>query len=523
MTALFNVKSISRIMKNVYLTVLLTLLSYALFAQCAGINPDCNILSDFECQTNYVGLPAVANPAPDAVNMSSDVGEYNDTPDAFNALIIDFRGPRDLSVFNILKLKVYTTVAGSGNLLAKLEAGSSPPSPEQSSPITVGAWTEYTFDFSGQATANHQQLTLILNAGQNFGGTYFVDDIRWTDNGSATDPCMGVTPDPLILNDFECQQNEPFETCFPIVDNPGISAVNSSAKVGRYVDTGGQFDNIAIDFDAPIDFSTNNQIKIAVRTSVAKQLVVKAEGGTSPGREVGLTTGGTGDWEELCYDFSGAAAENHTRLVFFFNFNASDGAGDIYFIDNIRFAAVLPVEMTRFTAAEKGGQVNLQWQTATETNSAGFVIEHATRNTDFTKIGYVRAAGESFTTKNYAFTHIAPVSGQNLYRLRSEDLDGSFAYSEIIKIDLAKGEKNLVVAPNPFTQDLNFTVKTTFDEAADFYLYDMNGKILVQRSLAFTKVENGYTAALPDGLQTGAYLVKLVTAREVYSRMVLKN
>lgn len=153
---------------------------------CTGIATDISIVNDAECQQNYtiqgnVSSQIIANPNISGLNTSTNVIEVNDNgTEAFDFLLFSNGSAIDLSVRNILKIKVLTSK--SIPIIAKLEGGSSSPFEITSTIDTVGVWTEYTFDFSSQASANHQSLLLFFNAGQTNGSnpdTYYIDDIKW--------------------------------------------------------------------------------------------------------------------------------------------------------------------------------------------------------------------------------------------------------------------------------------------------------------------------------------------------------
>lgn len=501
------------------------LAAFALHAQCENVNPDCNILSDFECQTNYIGLLAVANPAPDATNGSSLVGEYSDQNDPYDALIITFGGSLDLSVNNVLKLKIYTTVAPTGRLLAILEGGTSPRLELAVPTITNGAWTEYTFDFSSQAAEEHTRLVLILNADvtrTNGAEVYSLDDIRWEDNGSATDPCAGVTTDPLILNDFECQQNEPFQVCFPVVANPLMNADNGSARVGCFTDVGAEFDNIFVQFAAPVDLSVNNQFRIKVNTAVAGNLLVKLEGGNSPAVEITQPVVGSGSWENLLFDFSAQAGADHLRLVLFFNAGVVPGANDKYFFDDLVWEAGLPVELTSFTAEPVKENIELNWKTGAESGTADYTVQHATEVSVWASVGILPAAGNSRTERDYVLTHEQPGAGEHFYRLRMRDLDGTTTYSEIITVALAgRAGASLSVYPNPFGDELiaSFTAVTAGPVRIE--LNDLLGRTLVSRTEQVLAGET--TLRLPElaNIRSGNYVLRLIQDDRTLSAVVL--
>ena len=52
--------------------------------------------------------------------------------------------------------------------------------------------------------------------------------------------------------------------------------------------------------------------------------------------------------------------------------------GGSYYLATVSDAAPLPVEMSGFDAVQNGSSVKLQWQTASETNNAGFRVQRAT-------------------------------------------------------------------------------------------------------------------------------------------------
>src|SRR6185503_17969398 len=92
----------------------------------------------------------------------------------------------------------------------------------------------------------------------------------------------------------------------------------------------------------------------------------------------------------------------------------------------------LPVELTSFTGMNDGAINILDWNTAGELNTSKFIIQRSVTGLEFEDIGEVAASGNSRSMKAYTFTDHDPYEGDNLYRLKIEDLDGSFKYSNII-------------------------------------------------------------------------------------------
>lgn len=85
----------------------------------------------------------------------------------------------------------------------------------------------------------------------------------------------------------------------------------------------------------------------------------------------------------------------------------------------------LPVELIFFTAEALADRVRLRWATATETNSARYLLDRAGQAGDFATLAELPAAGYSQTRLDYTWDDPLPLPGTSYYRLRQEDLDGS--------------------------------------------------------------------------------------------------
>jgi hypothetical protein len=117
----------------------------------------------------------------------------------------------------------------------------------------------------------------------------------------------------------------------------------------------------------------------------------------------------------------------------------------------------LPVELVSFTGWNAGAANQLQWITATELNSQKFVVEKRIDGGSFTYLSELPAAGNSNQLLTYGLSDANPVVGNNYYRLKIIDIDGSFTYSNIINIPVSDVVKNGFnrVYPNPTGDNLN--------------------------------------------------------------------
>lgn len=161
----------------------------------------------------------------------------------------------------------------------------------------------------------------------------------------------------------------------------------------------------------------------------------------------------------------------------------------------------LPVTLISFNANKENETVQLQWITSAETNSESFDIENSLTGKTWQTLGNVIAAGESATKTSYSFVDKNPSNGENLYRLKMIDKDGTFAYSSIRSVTL-EVDNQVTIYPNPVSDRILFKVND-WTKIGKIQLFDLNGRTVYQS-----------TKALVDGidvknLPSGFYAVSL--------------
>ena len=106
-----------------------------------------------------------------------------------------------------------------------------------------------------------------------------------------------------IITDFECQSNFILDNV-ETVRNPSETPLNTSNFVGLYTDTHEPTDFIEIDYESPIDLSTNTVFKIKVKTEISGELRVMMDGGTSEAVIQSQNVNGDNGWGIYIFDFS---------------------------------------------------------------------------------------------------------------------------------------------------------------------------------------------------------------------------
>lgn len=300
----------------------------------------------------------VANPGANSINSSANVGQYvKSGAHAYSLLLADNGMPFDLSSNNQIKVQIYATAPTQ--VLMKLE-GIGPAVEVTKNIAVVNAWQEYTFDFSAAAgNTGLSKMILFFDPGvETSMDTYFIDNICAVPKGA----CLGVTADPDIIDDFECNRNATYAgdwSALSVISNPVPSGDNNSPKVGKWDDPSGpgtEFSNFQLDYQNPIDLSVKNQFSLKLWSPKAGRLLLKIEGGIGA-KEVELQVTELNKWVTYTADFSSEIGKNHTKIVVFINAFVNGEPGDIYYVDDIKLTGAATVVLEDF----QGGQ-HLAWQ-----------------------------------------------------------------------------------------------------------------------------------------------------------------
>jgi len=203
------------------------------------------------------------------------------------------------------------------------------------------------------------------------------------------------------------------------------------------------------------------------------------------------------------------------------NFITWNGATAIYTNSGCN-SIVAPVTLTQFNANNtKDGNV-ISWQTSQEINSNMFVVEKSFDSKQFSAIANVSAAGNSNIARNYRFTDKNVAFKTTYYRLKSVDIDGSFSYSAIAKVSPSKNNLSIAnVYPVPANKTIHLEWNNKTMGASTVMLMDINGRTIATKSLQNIVGLNRTSFDL-NGLPSGQYVLKIITANEVVNTMFTK-
>lgn len=412
----------------------------------------------------------VANPAPNKVNDSANCGKYTKSGTHAYSLLLADRGttPFDLSVNNQFKVSIHASAPTK--VLFKLEGGGGPAIEKTANIGLANAWQEYTFDFS--AAKDYTNLTkaiLFFDYGEETStDVYHFDNIYAVPQGA----CAGVTPDPLVVDDFECNRNATYVNgwdSLSVIANPAPNGVNNSKSVGRYADPVGEpYGALVIDYQDPINLSTNNQLNVKMWSSKAVPVLFKLEAGASPAKEIWTNITEVNQWVDYTIDFSDQALASHKKLVIFFNAGVDGAAGDVYYFDNLSWGVKTVTDIENF---ENGAF--LPWEPLdqlTAIHGEFEVVDNPSETEPNTsaKVGKYTKGSSGFSTLSAVAPGIIDISEKPQYNL---DIWAPVGSDKIIMQlespteGLKEVERNITNAGNWETVNFDFT---NFQDISDW-------------------------------------------------------
>ena len=211
----------------------------------------------------------------------------------------------------------------------------------------------------------------------------------------------------------------------------------------------------------------------------------------------------------------GAASSNPMFLFMYVNshifLTAMDGisAGTNFYVLNDE--VILPVSLINFAAAFNGKTVDINWSTATETNTKNFSVQRSYDAVHFQTIGTVNAAGNSITKKDYSYNDASALNGSSIiyYRLITNDKDGKASYSKIASVQINAAGNVLTLYPNPVKDKLNFVTGNAMSYV-QVKITDQSGKVVLVQKI--TSVQQGIQNTIDvSHLAKGVYHLQLIT------------
>jgi hypothetical protein len=112
-------------------------------------------------------------------------------------------------------------------------------------------------------------------------------------------------------------------------------------------------------------------------------------------------------------------------------------------------AVVLPVTFTTVKAYQQNENIDVEWTVENELNILKYDVEKSTDGTTFTSVSTTAVNGNNNPANAYKWIDTKAVSGNNFYRVKWYDLNGTAKYSQQVNVIIERKIIPFTVHPNP--------------------------------------------------------------------------
>lgn len=191
-----------------------------------------------------------------------------------------------------------------------------------------------------------------------------------------------------------------------------------------------------------------------------------------------------------------------------FTANVTGGFSQFMLADPI----IIPVNLVSFEAKANGKNILLNFETATENNNKGFVIERSLDGSNFSRIGFVNGQGTTNVATRYTYTdNFVQPNVLYYYRLRQTDFDGNEKLSEIRSAKIKGSGVIVTVSPNPASDQIKLFIAGT-NGSANVQMINAAGQVV--RKWNNVATVNGSSVLDVSTLATGMYSLVIITPEE---------
>lgn len=178
---------------------------------------------------------------------------------------------------------------------------------------------------------------------------------------------------------------------------------------------------------------------------------------------------------------------------------------------SMSISAPLPIRLDEF-AARNSGRINvINWKNRKETAGDVMELQASADGKTFNTIATFTASGKA--NAHYTYNDEHPFTGLNYYRLALKNIDGSAAYSDVVKAFVKEEQASVEIYPNPARNTINvLSIK-----AGKVTIAGADGSVALQ-----TTVSAGLNKIDINTLPAGLYLLQVNDGQQVYSQPFLK-
>ncbi|CAN5378867.1 hypothetical protein BH11BAC3_BH11BAC3_02010 [soil metagenome] len=200
--------------------------------------------------------------------------------------------------------------------------------------------------------------------------------------------------------------------------------------------------------------------------------------------------------------------DGNTIFNFDVNSNVASSNADRFRVV-FSYTSTLPVTYTSVAATQRGKDIEVTWHVAEQLNIERYEVERSNNGRNFVKVSVT--AIPVTTSDTYNWLDVNAASGDNYYRIRTVDKDGSFAFSKVVKVNVAKNQSGMVVYPNPVTNGkIHLQMNNLQAGVYSVRILNSIGQVVLVKQLLHTGGNASHTILLPADVAKGMYRLEMI-------------
>ena len=182
-------------------------------------------------------------------------------------------------------------------------------------------------------------------------------------------------------------------------------------------------------------------------------------------------------------DFEITSTTTFTFEILGYRPNSGSSSNNRFFdVDDIKIKGccssnnnlVIP-NLLNFGVEKEGRQSAISWMMSKDVDVDFYDVEVSTDEIDFQSIGEVTAE-QVDAAREYNLMDYTPSIGENFYRLKVVNMDGSYFYSSVRRLKYEIDFSEIVVYPNPTNEKINITLRDFAGNAGTVEIFNQLGQ-----------------------------------------------
>ena len=209
---------------------------------------------------------------------------------------------------------------------------------------------------------------------------------------------------------------------------------------------------------------------------------------------------------------------------------------NLHRIDEGSHDGSLPVELSSFSAEQDGDQIILQWETASEIENLGFILEKSVGNTqswnvltDYKNNDALKGYGSS--TEMHEYQYIDKILQPGLkysYRLSDVDYQGRITLHDPVTITFSTDNLMLLsdfgihkAYPNPFNPSITLNYQLLQDGLSQLRVYNSRGQFIETLLNSYQSADNYSFVWHPTNISSGIYILRLTSGNQNHFQKII--